>query len=142
MCPLISLQRAESSRPGSIGGSRGSIFTSVSLPRSFSVWEGFRVVVRSLLRVPPARGNSLQLRIYSHRRTTSSRGARGGRGVYTARANSILKQQENKMHPQRQRGSGQRNSNVFFSLFFLTEHRQSTHNLLPHSLQSLNITTR
>lgn len=84
MCPLISHQRAESSRPGSIGGSRRSIFTSVSLPCSLSVWEGFRAAVRSLLRVPPARGNSLQLRI-NHADTPRHLRERGEGGAFIRR---------------------------------------------------------
>lgn len=117
VCPLISHQRAESSRLGSTGGSRRSIFT--SLPRSLflsgRVFQG--VAVRSLLRVPPARGNSLPLRI-NHTDAPRHLGEQGGgRGVYTARvsvcrtgnaqpsdANSILKWQENKMDTHRDKG--------------------------------------
>lgn len=54
---VICHQRAESSRTGSIGGSRRSTFTNVSLAHSFSVW------VRSPLHVLPTSGNSLTLRI-------------------------------------------------------------------------------
>lgn len=90
MCMLlISRQRAESSKPGSIGGSRRSIFTNVCLPRSFSAWEDFRVVVRSLLHVPAARGNSLQLRI-NHSDAPRRLVEKGGASVRTTRTESRL----------------------------------------------------
>lgn len=86
---LISRQRAESSKQGSIGGSTRSIFTNVCLPRSFSAWEDFRVVVRSLLLVPAARGNSLQLRI-NHSDAPRRLVEKGGASVRTTRTESRL----------------------------------------------------
>lgn len=82
-----------------LGESRRSIFTgfTISLPHYFPVWGSFEVVVRSLPRVRPARGNSLQLRI-NHTDTPRHLVEREGAGIYTMRAELLL-HSESTMYP-------------------------------------------
>lgn len=107
---------------------RRSIFTSVSLLCSFSVWESFRAAVRSLLHVPPARGNSLLLSIKSPRYSTSSQRGKG-------RGRAVIRHKPSARYS---------DANSIFSLLFFDQPKSTTRSLQDnqflHRLQSLAFT--